>query len=175
MTKLPALYVSVWIAHGPQNTLQPVGTDFVDELLSTEESVNFSRFAPTLRSIFNLPDIEVVRLGAKCIGHIASLSWTNSSEFVDQLQDEALESLQNTERSPASVTRKRASLFLLREIAENAPALFPNYLDRCLTHVWVCTRGLVGGSGVHLCPEWACLYLACLNGTVQIWPIGIDE
>lgn len=114
----------------------------IDELIAEpmpDNETKIVRFANYLRVVPpSTTDPNTLRLAAKALGHLASSSrqtgGTMTADFVEFEAKRALEWLQVVE--PRIESRKLASVYILRELIDNAPTLFYQNVSVFFAHIW---------------------------------------
>ncbi len=120
---------AIELANSAENHEKLGGILVINELIDIpvkENETKIIRFANCLRGVFPSPtaDPDTLKLASKALGHLARAGGTMTADFVEFEVTRALEWLQN-ERIES---RRLAAVFILREMAENAPTLFHHHI-----------------------------------------------
>ena len=122
-----------------------------------ENTTKVTRFANYLRMLLPGTEPQISVLAAKSLGHLATLSSTVTSEFVDFEMKRALEWLQASgDRNEA---RRHSAVLVLAELTKNAPTLIFVFVPQILDLIWLPLRD----SKVSVREGAAEALRACLN------------
>merc|ERR1740117_22079 len=112
--------------------------EFLELKIEANDSMNI-RFANCIRILFenssSSDDTEVLERAASALGHLARAGGGMANELVDFQVGQALEWLDGR-----SAARRLAAPLILKELAQNTPALFNVHVPKFLDHIWVALR-----------------------------------
>eukprot|EP00002_Diphylleia_rotans_P004010 TRINITY_DN1288_c0_g1_i6.p1 TRINITY_DN1288_c0_g1~~TRINITY_DN1288_c0_g1_i6.p1 ORF type:complete len:2340 (-),score=509.17 TRINITY_DN1288_c0_g1_i6:204-7223(-) len=111
----------------------------IDELIDADfgdDTTRLTRFPPILRNVLPHPDINVMMMASKAVGHLAKIGGMLTAEFVDFEVKRALEWLEGDRYE----SRRHAAVLILKELAENAGTLFFVHVEHFFEHMWTAIR-----------------------------------
>eukprot|EP00457_Paulinella_chromatophora_P000061 gb/GEZN01000061.1/.p1 GENE.gb/GEZN01000061.1/~~gb/GEZN01000061.1/.p1 ORF type:complete len:2707 (+),score=463.21 gb/GEZN01000061.1/:107-8227(+) len=119
------------------------GIMVIDELLDVHLlRTLYQRFAHYLSMVFqqsgDQTDARLLKSAAHALGHLTRAGGTLAADKVEFELKRALEWLEGDR----SEQRRHAAVLVLKELAENTPALFNGYVQTFLDHIWVSIRDL---------------------------------
>uniref|UniRef100_A0A7S1SYY6 Serine/threonine-protein kinase TOR n=1 Tax=Tetraselmis chuii TaxID=63592 RepID=A0A7S1SYY6_9CHLO len=113
----------------------------IDELIDVEilgeHASKISRFAGYLRDVF-LPatDLATLELASRTMGHLVFSGGALTADVVESEVRRSLEWLQRSQNE----SRRYAAVLILREMAENAPAVFNVHVRAFIDAIWSALR-----------------------------------
>lgn len=110
--------------------------DRLVELESEENTTKITRFANYLRNALPGSDPTIMALAARALGHLVYCGGTLTADIVEFEVKRSLDWL-NSERNEA---KRHAAVFVLKELAINAPTIMYSYVAQFFNLIWVSLR-----------------------------------